>query len=117
MSSGSLKASVWGEPIWHGQLKFTRDAIVLTQGNSLFAICPLDNKSCVTRTSDSRRFFLIKLRRKSNQHPREVTAGIGFQSREAAAEFIKGIDAIVQDDKDLFAAAFLPQDDPFAHKT
>ena len=97
-SSGGFKASDWGNCIWKGRCQVCSKGDILViklvePDGQLFAACPiplsLPLEASIERTTDSSRFFVLKLERAG----RKVLMGFGFEQRNDAFDF----NATIQD--------------------
>lgn len=84
------RASDWPkEPIWTGKLKITSKGklaviYLLDDASKIFATCPVNDDSCVERTLDSGRYFVLKIVNAQGKH---AFIGIAFNERNDAFDF------------------------------
>jgi hypothetical protein len=90
ISADGYRAADWPkEPQWTGKLKVveraTKLAVILTDAmNNTFAVCHVSDDSCVERTLDSGRYFVLKI---TNAQGRHAFIGIAFNERADAFDF------------------------------
>lgn len=89
-SADGYRAADWPkDPNWTGKLKIIargeKLAIVLHDNqNNTFAVCHVTDESCVERTLDSGRYFVLKI---TNAQGRHAFIGIAFNERSDAFDF------------------------------
>jgi hypothetical protein len=93
-SSGGFRAAEWGPCVWRGicQLVGKGDILLVKligDDGSLFLGCPISNdlplESCLERTIDSSRYFVLKLT--DLKSGRKALMGFGFDERNDAFDF------------------------------
>eukprot|EP01031_Cornospumella_fuschlensis_P042182 gene42182-51510_t len=125
-SAEGYRAADWPkDPNWTGKLKVvargSKLAIVLHDAaNTVFAICQVTDDSCVERTLDSGRYFVLKI---SNAQGRHAFIGIAFNERSDAFDFNVALSNFKSEQEreqkasaDVFAVSSEPSQD-FSIKT
>jgi len=90
-SADGFKAATWPKtPIWTGQLRVVsrgeKLSVILehTDKDGLFAECVIHNEKNVEQTTDSSRYFVLRI---SDGKGRNAIIGIGFNDRTQAFDF------------------------------
>lgn len=93
-SASGYRAADWGNCIWKGRCQLIGKGAVLViklleNDGTLFLACPVRNdqplESCVERTTDSSRYFVLKLTDANSG--RKALMGFGFDERNDAFDF------------------------------
>ena len=93
-SSAAFRASDWGPCIWTGRCQLIAKGDILLvklvdNHDCLFLACPIPNNvpldSCLERTQDSSRYFVLKLT--DPKSGRKALMGFGFDERNDAFDF------------------------------
>lgn len=116
-SAGGYRAADWPkDPSWTGKLKVIAKGsllavVLMDDQNSTFAICNVTDDSCVERTADSGRYFVLKI---SNAQGRHAFIGIAFDERSDAFDFNVAISTfkteMEREQRALSTASLTPQE-------
>jgi hypothetical protein len=90
MTADGIRAADWPkDPIWTGKLKITAKGklasiTLFDEKNPEFAVCHVTDDSAIERTTDSGRYFALRI---TNNAGRHAVIGIAFNERNDAFDF------------------------------